>query len=824
MPFDLLIVGAGPAGLSAAIRFAQLCRSKKRPFSCAVVDKGAEVGSHILSGNVLEPRALDELFPEWREMTAQPPPPAKSKPSASGSLPPGIARDLAAEAEAERAALLEADGPLREMWPELPVRQLVTQDRFFYLTSSGKALRMPCPPQMKSRGTGYVVSLSQLCRWLGKAAEAMGVEVLPGFAGKELLFGWDGGVAGVATGDVGVAKNGQPIAGKFASGVDLLARVTLLAEGARGSLTREAERAFALRTLGEGARPLGGPDVEEARAAARKQARALPPPPPPPPPPADPAAAARPRPRPSALLAAAEAAAERAVPPATTLSGGGLCGQTYALGLKEVWEVADCRKHEPGTVWHTIGYPLPSDVYGGGFVYHMGPEPDEEGQEEEEEGEQEGGGAADGDGDKAAAASSTTTPTPAKVPRRRRVALGLVVGLDYSDPHLNPYGEFQRFKQHPHVRALLEGGRCVQYGARVLNEGGLQSVPGLIFPGGALIGCSAGFLNVPKIKGTHTAMKSGIVAAEEAFRALCEEADGRAAAAAAAGAEEQGAPAVAPAPAPILLSSYPARLDASWVAEELRAARNIRPGFQWGLLPGLAHAALSTYVFRGKEPWTLKHSLGGGRDHEHLRPVARSPPARRQQEEEEEQREGRAISAQARQKRQEQQQQEEDKGQQQKQEQQQQQQQKEQSQPTQQRYPRADGQVSFDLPSSLFRSGTNHDHDQPLHLVLTKGEEEMRRWNYERYGGGPESRYCPAGVYEWRVEEEEEEQREAEGGGGGEEEGAAKRGGDKKKQKPRLTINAQNCLHCKACDVKDVRGNIRWTPPEGGGGPSYTIM
>jgi flavin-dependent dehydrogenase len=774
MPFDLLIVGAGPAGLSAAIRFAQLCRQHERPFSAAVVDKGAEVGAHILSGCVLEPRGMDELFPEWRERTGQPLLKKKTVSSADPALAAAQRKN-----DEDAAAIEAANAPLAEqrLWSELPLRQLVTQDRFFMFTGSGKSVRMPCPPQMKSRGKGYVVSLSQLCRWLGRAAEALGVGVLPGFAGKELLFSWDGAVAGVATGDLGLDKAGKPIPGKFTPGVDLLARVTLLAEGARGSLTAEAEAAFGLRAPGGagggaasgaawGARPVGGDELEEAREAAIQRARALPPPPAPKPPPGG-------RRGPAPL-----SAEEAAVPPATTLAGGGRCGQTYALGVKEVWEV-DPSRHVPGTVWHTVGYPLPHDVYGGGFVYHMGPEPDEEGFVPP------GGAEATTSGD---ADDATTTPpatTQTKVPGRCRVALGLVVGLDYSDPNLSPFGEFQRFKRHPAVAELLRGGRCVQYGARVLNEGGLQSVPGLIFPGGALIGCSAGFLNVPKIKGTHTAMKSGILAAEEAFRALCEADDkakrataeaaaaGQATADAAQTSSSSPSPPATPVPTPpILLDAYPARLNASWVAEELRAARNIRPGFRFGLLPGLLNAALSTYIFRGREPWTLSHPLGGGQDNAALRERLASEKSPDEFEPEK-------------------------------------------------RYPKPDGSLAFDLPTSLFRSGTNHDHQQPCHLILTKGEEGMRRWNYERYAKGPEARYCPAGVYEWGEQAVEEEGGGGRGSGAGA--AAAERGKDKAAV-PRLTINAQNCLHCKACDVKDVKRNIRWTPPEGGGGPAYTIM
>ncbi|KAK9836020.1 hypothetical protein WJX81_006596 [Elliptochloris bilobata] len=543
MEYDVCIVGAGPAGLSAAIRLKQRCSEEGKDLSVCVVEKGAEVGAHILSGNVLEPRALDELLPDWRTQGA-------------------------------------------------PLTTAATDDRLYLLTEK-RALRLPTPPQMRNKGN-FVVSLSKLVRWLGAKAEEAGVEVLPGFAAAELLTTRAGAVAGVATGDVGLAKDGSR-KDTFASGVELRARATLLAEGCRGSLSEEAMRRFGLRDN------------------------------------TDP--------------------------------------QTYALGLKEVWEVRP-EVHVPGQVLHTVGYPLDHSVYGGSFLYHMSD---------------------------------------------NRIALGLVVALDYRDPYLNPFQEFQRWKAHPRIRRLLEGGTCVQYGARTLNEGGLQSIPQLAFPGGALIGCGAGFLNVPKIKGTHTAMKSGMLAADAAFDALTS------------GAAAAGMPAD--------LAAYEPALRESWVGEELEKVRNIRPGFRFGLYPGLAHAAVDTYLLRGRAPWTLRQRHA---DHEALRPAAEFAPRS---------------------------------------------------------YPAPDNEVTFGMADSLFRSGTNHGHDEPAHLrLLNPGVPSVI--NLPVYAG-PESRYCPAGVYEYV---------------------AGEVGGE------RLQINAQNCLHCKACDVKDPLQNIRWTVPEGGGGPAYNVM
>lgn len=546
MHYDLLIVGAGPAGLAAAIRFKQLCQEKGQDLSVCVIEKGAEVGAHILSGNVLQPTALDELLPGWREDE------------------------------------------------ECPVKQPATASRFYYLTQQ-RALRLPNPPQMSHKGN-FVISLSEAVRWLGSKAEELGVEVFPGFGGARVLYGPSGDVHGVQTNDFGVAKDGSR-KDSFSPGMALTARATLFAEGCRGSLSQHIMKRFQLREQ-VGAQP-----------------------------------------------------------------------QTYALGLKEVWEVAP-EKHVPGLVMHTIGHPLPWDVYGGSWLYHM---------------------------------------------PGNRVSMGLVVALDYANPYLNPYQEFQQWKRHPLISRLLEGGTCLQYGARTLNEGGWQSIPALTFPGGALVGDSAGFLNVPKIKGTHTAMKSGMLAAEAAFNAMDSQ----------------------PAGAPLDLSAYETNLRHSWIETELHRERNIRPSFGLGggLWGGLAYSALEAYLLRGKEPWTLRHRFS---DNEKLKPASGFTPIE---------------------------------------------------------YPKLDNKICFDLNTSLFRSQTNHEHDQPSHLQLlnSKLPEVLNLPVYD----GPEGRYCPAGVYEWVA------------------------GDDGQRH---LQINAQNCLHCKACDIKDPSQNIRWTVPEGGGGPNYTIM
>jgi electron-transferring-flavoprotein dehydrogenase len=425
MQFDVVIVGAGPAGLAAAIRIRQLAMARDREVSVCVIDKASELGAHTLSGAVLEPRALDELLPDWRDAGA-------------------------------------------------PITTPVTEDRFLWL-SAKRAIRLPTPPQMHNAGN-YIVSMGKVVKWLGEQAEALGVEIYPGFAAAEVLYHEDGSVKGVATGAMGVDRDGKPKA-NYEPGVELHATYTLLAEGCRGSLTRQIEERFALR---EGVGP-----------------------------------------------------------------------QTYGIGIKELWEVEQAR-HRLGLVVHTIGWPLDQRTYGGSFLYHL---------------------------------------------EDHQVAVGFVVGLDYRNPYLSPFDEFQRFKTHPAIRETFAGGRRICYGARALNEGGLQAIPKLVFPGGALIGCAAGFLNVPKIKGNHTAMKSGMLAGEAVFEAL---ASGN---------------------RPVL-DAYPAAFEASWAHEELTAVRNIRPSFRFGLLGGLLYSAFDTYVMRGRAPWTLRHHA----DHTSLLPKSACAP------------------------------------------------------------------------------------------------------------------------------------------------------------------------------------------------------
>jgi electron-transferring-flavoprotein dehydrogenase len=536
MEFDVVIVGAGPAGLAAAIRLKQLADEKGAELSVCVVEKGSEVGAHLLSGAVLNPRALGELIPDWQDRAA-------------------------------------------------PLKTPVTRDRFRLLTRN-LALPLPAPPQMRNHGN-YIISLGNLARWLAAQAEELGIEIYPGFAAAEVLFDETGAVVGVATGDLGLNKDGTPGA-NHQPGVELRARQTLFGEGARGSLTKEL---FARFDLGATCDP-----------------------------------------------------------------------QTYGLGIKELWEV-DPARHRPGEVMHTIGWPLDHATYGGSFLYHLD---------------------------------------------NNQVAVGFVVGLDYKNPYLSPFEEMQRFKTHPALRPLFEGGRRIAYGARALTEGGYQSVPKLSFPGGALIGCGAGFMNVPAIKGIHNAMKSGMVAAESVFDLLS------------AGTASEAA-------------DLRARLDQSWLMRDLNAVRNIRPGFHRGLLPGLAHAALETYILRGRSPWTLHHRP----DHESLTPASQA----------------RAID-----------------------------------------YPKPDGKLTFDRLSSVFISNTNHEENQPGHLQLADPDRAIAV-NHAQYSA-PETRYCPAGVYEII-----------------EDAGA-----------PRLVINAQNCVHCKTCDIKDPTQNITWVPPEGGGGPNYPNM
>ncbi len=531
MEFDVVIVGAGPAGLAAAIRLKQLSPET----SVCIVEKGGEVGAHILSGAVIEPRALDELLPGW----------------SAGEI------DLATP---------------------------VTEDRFLFLTER-RAFRLPTPPQMHNHGN-YAVSLGNVCRWLATKAEALGVEIYPGFAAADVIEE-SGRIAGIVTGDMGITRTGAR-GPNFQPGMALRGTYTLFAEGCRGSLSKRLMARFELRRD------------------------------------ADP--------------------------------------QTYALGIKELWEVAP-EQHRPGQVLHTVGWPLDRQTYGGSWLYHFGP---------------------------------------------NLVSVGFVVGLDYRNPWLSPFEEMQRLKTHPAIRGVFAGGRRVAYGARALSEGGFQSIPRLTFPGGALIGDAAGFLNVPKIKGTHAAMKSGMLAAEAVAEAL---GGGR----------------------PAEPAGFTERLRASWLDAELRTVRNIRPGFaRFGFWGGMVNAALDTYLLRGRAPWTLHHTHP---DHTTLQPAATAP----------------RIA-----------------------------------------YPKPDGTLTFDRLASVFISNTNHEEDQPAHLHL----RDPAAWagvNWERFAS-PESRYCPAGVYEVV----------------GAEDGT-----------PRLQINAQNCVHCKTCDIKDPQQNIDWVTPEGGGGPNY---
>ena len=531
MEFDVVIVGAGPSGLAAAIRLRQLAPDA----TICVVEKGSEVGAHILSGAVIEPRALAELIPDWQEQGAPPMTPAG-------------------------------------------------EDRFLYMTPT-RAIKLPTPPQMHNHGN-FIGSLGNLCRWLGTQAEAAGVEIYPGFAASEVLEE-DGRVVGVATGDMGIEKNGEH-GPNYAPGMELRATYTLFAEGCRGSLTKKLIERFHLR---DGADP-----------------------------------------------------------------------PTYGLGIKELWEIP-AENHRPGLIEHSLGWPLDSSTYGGSWLYHWG---------------------------------------------ERFVSYGFVIGLDYKNPYLSAFEEMQRFKTHPAMRKHFEGGRRVGYGARALTEGGLQSMPKLTFPGGALIGDTAGFLNVPKIKGTHTAMKSGMVAAEALAEALAGD-------------------------RPAEITGYTDKIKASWVWEELSAARNLRPAFaKFGLFGGIAYSAIDTFLFRGKAPWTFHHAHP---DNESLTKAADAKPIA---------------------------------------------------------YPKPDGKLTFDKLSSVFISNTNHEENQPVHLRL-RDPDKWKDVNWHLYRS-PESRYCPAGVYE----------------AVGVEEGA-----------PRLQINAQNCVHCKTCDIKDPTQNIDWCTPEGSGGPNY---
>ena len=537
MDVDVVIVGAGPSGLSAAIRLGQLAAENDTELNICLLEKGSEVGAHILSGAVLETKALDELIPTWREKDS-------------------------------------------------PLKTEAVDDNFLFLTEA-HSFALPTPPQMHNKGN-YVVSLGNVCRWLKEQAEELGIQIFEGFSASEILYD-DEAVVGVATSDMGVASDGSH-KDNFSAGYELRAKYTLFAEGCRGSLTKDLFQKFDMRSKSD--------------------------------------------------------------------------AQSYAIGIKELWEVQPA-SHRPGKIVHTIGWPLDNKTYGGSFLYHL---------------------------------------------EDNQVAVGFVIGLDYKNPYLSPFEEFQRFKMHSAIRPTFEGGRRIAYGARALNEGGFQSIPQLVCPGAAIIGCAAGFVNVPKIKGSHNAMKTGMVAAESAFKALMN------------GGNK-------------VLESYPKELKNSWVWDELYRVRNIRPAFRYGLWAGLIYSAIDTYLFRGKAPWTFRQHA----DHKALLPAASSKKIE---------------------------------------------------------YPKPDGVVSFDRLSSVFISNTNHEEDQPVHLTL-KDKSVPISVNLKVYDS-PEQRYCPAGVYEI-VDD---------GDGDG----------------PRLQINAQNCVHCKTCDIKDPSQNINWVVPEGGGGPNYPNM
>ena len=541
MDFDLVIVGGGPAGLSAAIRAKQLAQQEGLELSVCVLEKGSEVGAHILSGAIMDPRALNELIPNWQELGA-------------------------------------------------PLETPVSKDQFTFLTETG-SLTVPhlFLPECFSNQGNYILSLSNFTRWLGTQAESLGVEIFPGFAAAEILYNAQGAVCGVATGNLGVSKTGEPTE-QFQLGMELRAKYTLFAEGSRGHLGKELIHQYQL---------------------------------------------------------------DRSADP-----------QSYGIGIKELWEVSP-QNHQPGLVIHTAGWPLDSKTYGGSFLYHFG---------------------------------------------ENKVAVGMVVGLSYRNPYLSPFEEFQRYKLHPAICPTFEGGKRIAYGARSITAGGLNSLPQTVFPGGALIGCDAGYLNASRIKGSHAAIKSGMLAAEAVISALSENRSND------------------------ILTAYPSAFKNSWLYDELKRARNFKSWMSKGLYLGTLMVGIEQKLLGGNVPWTIHQRKA---DYEYLEPAKLH----------------RIID-----------------------------------------YPKPDGKITFDRLSSVFISNTNHEENQPSHLTL-KDQDVPVAINLDVYAG-PEQRYCPAGVYEYI---------EVAG-------------------KPKLQINAQNCVHCKTCDIKDPTQNIVWVTPEGGGGPNYSGM